>query len=181
MKKKSAKAAANDNQIEAALKDLRAKVYKSVNAAAKAHGGPEPTLRARKKGRTSSSEANETKQILSAAEEKALVQWILEVSSAGYPPRKSQVREMAEPLHVENTILKTRLKAATDVLAARQQQKKGTRIALKDQLLLTTDEVIGAVQRAREEKKKRVKKPAKRGRKRKAQDMRVRQRTVQAI
>ena len=103
MKKKSAKAAANDDQIEAALKDLRAKVYKSVNAAAKAHGVPEPTLRARKKGRASRAEANETKQILSAAEEKALVQWILEVSSAGYPPRKSQVREMAERLHAENT------------------------------------------------------------------------------
>ena len=101
MKKKSVKAAANDDQIEAALKDLRAKVYKSVNAVAKAHGVLEPTLRARKKGRASRAEANETKQILSAAKEKALVQWILKVSSAGYPPRKSQVREIAKQIRRE--------------------------------------------------------------------------------
>jgi len=40
-----------------------------------------------------------------------------------------------EWLQAENSILQTRLKAATDVLAARKQQKKGTQIALKDKLL----------------------------------------------
>jgi hypothetical protein len=38
------------------------------------------------------------KQILSAAEEKALAQWIVEVSRNGFPPRKSQVHEMAEDI-----------------------------------------------------------------------------------
>jgi Tc5 transposase DNA-binding domain len=41
-------------------------------------------------------EAKETQQLLSAGEEKALEQWILEVRKNGYPPCKSQVREMAE-------------------------------------------------------------------------------------
>jgi len=40
-----------------------------------------------------------------------------------------------ERLHAENSILRTRLKAATDVLSARKEHKKGMRVSLKDQLL----------------------------------------------
>ena len=70
--------------------------------------------------------------------------------------------DTTERLHAENSILKTRLKAATDVLAARKQRKRGKRIALKDQLLLTTDEIYKAVEALDEEAKKRRKKQGKR-------------------
>jgi len=96
MRKLSETAQAKNDRVEDALKDYRNKVYKSIRAAAKAHDVPEATLRDRAKGGKSRAEANEAKQILAAGEEKALVQWILEVSEHGYPPRKGQVRQMAE-------------------------------------------------------------------------------------
>jgi len=64
--------------------------------------------------------------------------------------------------------LKPWLKAATDVLAAWKEQKKGTWIALKDKILLTTDEVHAEVAQLAAEKKKQGKKQGKQGRKRKA-------------
>jgi hypothetical protein len=82
--------------VEAALKDYREGVYKSVNAAAKAHGVAESTLRGRVKGSKSRAEANEEKQLLSWWEEKALVRWILEGSRSGYPPGRSLLRHMPE-------------------------------------------------------------------------------------
>jgi hypothetical protein len=76
-----------------------------------------------------------------------------------------------ERLHAENSILKSRLKAATDVLSARKKHKRGVRVSLKDQLILTTDEAHAAAARAAEEKKLRIKKQGKRGRKRKVQEV----------
>jgi hypothetical protein len=98
MRKQSKDSQAKNKRLEAALVDYRKKVYKSVNAAAKAHDVPVATLRDRVKGATSRAVASEAKQILSAGEEKALVKWILDVSQSGYPPRKSQLREMAEDI-----------------------------------------------------------------------------------
>ena len=43
------------------------------------------------------------------------------------------------------TILKTRLKSATDILSARREAKKGKRVAMKDQLLLPTEETYKTV------------------------------------
>jgi len=43
-KKRSQKAATTNQAVEAALTDLRAKVYKTVNAAARADGAPETTV-----------------------------------------------------------------------------------------------------------------------------------------
>jgi Tc5 transposase DNA-binding domain/helix-turn-helix, Psq domain len=79
-----------------ALKDYREGVYKSFNAAAKAHGVAESTLRGRVNGGKSRSEANEAKQLLFRGEERALVRWVLDVSKSGYPPSKSMLRQMAE-------------------------------------------------------------------------------------
>ena len=101
VKKRSQKAAASEEAIEAALNDLHSKVFKSVNAAAKAHGASEATLRRRWKGGNSRSQANEGKQLLSENEERALVRWIHDVSASGYPPQKRRVIEMAEELRNE--------------------------------------------------------------------------------
>jgi len=80
----------------------------------------------------------------------------------------SYLTAIIERLHDENSILKPWLKAATDVLAAWKEQKKGTWIALKDKILLTTDEVHAEVAQLAAEKKKQGKKQGKQGRKRKA-------------
>jgi len=98
MRKRSEEAQAKNERVEAALKDYRDGVYNSINAAAKAHGVNEATVRGRVKGGKTRAEANEAKQLLSRGEERALVQWILDVSKAGYPPRKSLVRQMAEEI-----------------------------------------------------------------------------------
>lgn len=58
-----------------------------------------------------------------------------------------------ERLHAENSILKSRLQAATDVLSTRKEHKKGICVSLKDQLILTTDEAYAAAAHAAEEKK----------------------------
>jgi len=73
-----------------------------------------------------------------------------------------------ERLSAENTILRTRLKAANDVLSARKNQKRGTRIALKDQLLLTTEEIHQTLLTFEKERKERKKRNGQRGQKRKA-------------
>lgn len=86
MQKGSENARARNERIEAALADYRNKVYKSVNAAAKAHDVLVQTLQERASGGKSRAEANEAKQLLSAVEEQALVKWILEVSQNGLPP-----------------------------------------------------------------------------------------------
>jgi hypothetical protein len=76
-----------------------------------------------------------------------------------------------ECLHAENTILKTRLQTARDILSACKEHKKGVRISLKNQLILTTDKAHAAAAHAKEEKKLRTKKPGKWGGKHKVQEV----------
>ena len=59
--KRNSRTAAKADVVEAAFKDYRAKRFKSLNAAAKAHGVPESTLRARKNGHVSRRETHESK------------------------------------------------------------------------------------------------------------------------
>ena len=101
MRKRSEKARAKNERVEAVLKEYHEKKFESVAAAAEAHEVPESTLQARVKGRKSRAEAKEEMQLLAKAEEDTLVQWILDVSKAGYPPRKPQVWEMAEQIRYE--------------------------------------------------------------------------------
>ena len=75
-----------------------------------------------------------------------------------------QFANAAEQLYAENTILKTQFKATIDILSTRKERKKGKRIALKNQLLLTTEEIyktVAALDEAEKiyQKNKRVRKP----------------------
>jgi hypothetical protein len=103
-RKQDSGATARAQAIDAALQDYRSKRYSSLNAAAKAHGVPESTLRGRKNGCAPKTKSHEEQQVLSKSEEKALVRWILDLSQAGFPPRKLRVREMAEELCKERVI-----------------------------------------------------------------------------
>jgi hypothetical protein len=73
------------------LRDYQNKVHKSVNAMAQVHSVTEATLRNYIKGGKSRVETKETQHLLSVWKEKALEQWILDVSKNGYPSHKSQV------------------------------------------------------------------------------------------
>jgi len=102
--KRDSRVAARAEAVDAALRDYRAKLFPSLNAAAKAHGVPESTLRAHKNGRVSRPQAREAQQLLSASEEKALVRWIIDLSRSGFPPRKTRVKDMAEELRKQRLI-----------------------------------------------------------------------------
>ena len=85
--------------MDAALKDLHHRKFKSVNAITKAFNVAEATLRARWKGRKSRAQANEMKQTLSEAEENALIRWILKLAKSEYPLDKLQLQEIAEEMY----------------------------------------------------------------------------------
>ena len=86
-----------------------------------------------------------------------------------FTPARNYVHRLTsktEQLRAENSILKTRLKAATDILSACQNRSKGKHLALKNQLLLTTEEIhktVVAIEKDEEErqKKKRKRNPKK--------------------
>jgi len=90
----------------------------------------------------------------------------------GTPVREciSRLAAGTERLYAENSILKTRLQAATAVLSARKEAKKGKRIALKDQLLLTTEDIYKTMTALDKDAKERREKRIFRKRKRKAQE-----------
>ena len=97
---------------------------------------------------------------------------LVKTKTPPFTPARKYVHRLAsksKQLRAENSILKTRLQAAIDLLSARQNHTKGKRIALKDQLLLTTEEIhktVEEIEKAEEEraKKKRKRNPQKRGR-----------------
>jgi hypothetical protein len=72
-----------------------------VRKIAQAHGIVLSTLRARINGGLSRLEANQAMQRLSAAEEDALQDWMLELASWGWPVRPEQLRGMATELLLE--------------------------------------------------------------------------------
>ena len=84
---------------------------------------------------------------------------LIETQTPLFTPARKYVRRLTaktEQLRAENSILKTRLNAATDLLSARQNRKKSKGIALKDQLILTTEQIhqtLTEIDKAEEERK----------------------------
>jgi hypothetical protein len=69
---------------------------------------------------------------------------LIETKTPLFTPARKYVRRLTaktEQLRAENSILKTQLNAATDLLSARQNRTKGKAIALKDELILTTERI----------------------------------------
>ena len=97
-RQRSEKASECEASIKLALDGLNSCQYSSVYSAAKAHIVPESTLQARWKGRDSRAEASVQKQLLSDAEEKALVQWVSQLTINGFPPHYATIEEMAEEI-----------------------------------------------------------------------------------
>jgi hypothetical protein len=72
--------------------------YRSVRAAANAFSIPPSALSYRLTGRTSHSQVHESEQILSHAEEKALVRWLTRLTNKGFPASAALAMEMAEEI-----------------------------------------------------------------------------------
>ena len=79
--------------------------YTSIRACADAFPVSHSTLSYRLSGRVSRSTAHGSKQILSAAEEEALVKWITRLSTAGCPITLPLTRELAEEIQKRRVAL----------------------------------------------------------------------------
>jgi hypothetical protein len=79
--------------------------YTSIRAYADAFSVSYSTLSYRLSGRVSRSTAHESKQILSAAEEKALVKWITRLSTVGCPITPPLTRDLAEEIQKRRVAL----------------------------------------------------------------------------
>ena len=104
--------AGNENKIQQAINGYRSKNFASLRKAADAFEVPYSTMRARINGRTSRSDARESQQNLSNAEEHTLVRWITHLTRTGYPASPKLVIQMAEEVrrgrvHLSRTITLT--------------------------------------------------------------------------
>jgi hypothetical protein len=88
----------SEADMQRAITEYYSGLYSSKQAAAQANNVPPATLRYRLAGRTSPSQAHETQQILSNAEEKTLVRWITRLTSTGFPTSPALVVEMADEI-----------------------------------------------------------------------------------
>lgn len=78
-----------EEALKQAAKGLNEGRFKSLRRAAEAYGVHYSTLHRRMKGSTSRRKAHIKQQLLSPADEKAIVRWIVRMEEFGFPPRMS--------------------------------------------------------------------------------------------
>lgn len=100
-RRRSQDAAKREALIQKALAGLADGTYKSPYQAADALQISRSTLNDRLNGKKTRAEARANQQLLSPAEEKALVKWVKQLTIAGYPARHSILREMAEEVRAQ--------------------------------------------------------------------------------
>lgn len=82
-----------ESSIARALKGLQSGLYPSICKAADINGIALTTLRRRFHGGQGRIAGHESQQLVTAAEERAIVRWIYRMEFAGFPPRIEHVRE----------------------------------------------------------------------------------------
>ena len=82
-----------EEALQQAIKAMKEGRFSSQRRAAEAYGVHYSTLRRRLKGSTSRQKAHIKQQLLSPADEKAIVRWIVRMEEFGFPPRVSHVKE----------------------------------------------------------------------------------------
>jgi hypothetical protein len=92
------KAEEAEKKMQLAITGIKERTYRSVDHAVKELGVSKTTLIRRLRGGKSRSEGQETNQLLTAQEEKALATWISTSTLAGNPVHHDFIREMAEKL-----------------------------------------------------------------------------------
>jgi len=90
-------------QTEIAIEGIETGTYMSIDHAAKALGVSRTTLRRRLKGGKTRKQARESMQLLSAQEEKALVDWIANAAASGNPVTQAYIKEVAEGIRKSRT------------------------------------------------------------------------------
>jgi len=94
---KNPQAIEKEARLQEALATVRSGEH-SCHMASIAFDVPRQTLYDRYNGKAPRKQAQESRQVLSHAEEKELVRWITELTITGYPPRHITLLEMAEEL-----------------------------------------------------------------------------------
>ncbi|KFY79439.1 hypothetical protein V499_01568 [Pseudogymnoascus sp. VKM F-103] len=87
-----------EGRILLAITALKEGNIKSIRAAAMSYDVPFESLRARLNGVTSRRDSTPNSRKLTLYEESALVQYILDLDSRGFPPRLQAVQEMVDLL-----------------------------------------------------------------------------------
>ena len=87
-----------EGRILLAIHAIKQGQFQSVRAAAASYDIPRTTLRDRIHGMTSRRDSIPNSQKLTSYEESALIQYILDLDSRGFPPRPQGVQEMADLL-----------------------------------------------------------------------------------
>ena len=87
-----------EGRILLAINAIKQGQFQSVRAAAMSYNVPETTLRRRAHGVTPRRDCTPNSRKLTPYEESALVQYILNLDSRGFPPRPQAVQEMADLL-----------------------------------------------------------------------------------
>ena len=93
-----AKSSNREGRILLAIQALKQHQFNSVRAAAMSYDVSPRTLASRINGVSSQRDCTPNSQKLTPYEESALVQYILDLDSRGFPPRPQAVQEMADLL-----------------------------------------------------------------------------------
>jgi hypothetical protein len=87
-----------EGRILLAIQAIKLYQFRSVRAAAIAYDIPPQTLRDRINGKAPRRDTPSNTQRLTSQEEEAIVRYILDLDSRGFPPRPAAVQEMADLL-----------------------------------------------------------------------------------
>jgi len=90
-----------EGRVLLAVQAVKLQQFKSVRAAAVAYDIPQRTLSNRIHGMTSRRDSTPNSRKLTLEEESAIVRYILDLDSRGFPPRPQDVQEMADLLLAE--------------------------------------------------------------------------------
>jgi hypothetical protein len=97
-----------ESRIQDAVAAYKSGTYRSIRAAVNAFSIPPSTLSHRLAGRTSRSQAHDSEQNLSHAEEKTLVRWLRRLTNTGFSTSPALAIEMAEEIRLGRVqLLKT--------------------------------------------------------------------------
>lgn len=87
-----------EGRIILAIEAIRTTKKISIRRAAKTYNVPEASIRHRMKGRVAVLETRNPRHNLTSSEEDALVRYILDLDTRGFPPRIEGVKNMANSL-----------------------------------------------------------------------------------
>ena len=101
---RSKKAAESEEKVVEALAGLKSGKYKTPYQAANSIGASRSTIQRRFNGGKTRSEAHESQQILSKAQEKALAECITHLTATGHPADHAFIRDMAEDIRKQSIV-----------------------------------------------------------------------------